>query len=139
VIRFVLDASVVLSWIVDSPVPPYAVRVKQELVNGASAAVPALWHLEVANGLVMAERRHILTANEVDAAILLVEQLASQALETEGDILPLRSAFATARMYVLSAYDGVYLELAGRLRLPLATLDHALRAAAGKAGIEPFR
>jgi len=139
VTRFVLDASVVLGWLLDSPVPPFAGKVKQQLVNGARAVVPALWHLEVANGLVTAERRHMLTANEVDAAIVLLEQLAGQAFETEADMVPLRSALATARMYVLSAYDGVYLELARRLRLPLATLDHALRAGAGKAGIELFR
>lgn len=137
--RFVLDASVALGWILDSPVPPYAARVKQHLMDGARAAVPGLWHLEVANGLVMAERRHILKANEVDAAILVLEQVAAQALETEGDMVPLRGAFTTARIYALSAYDGVYLELARRLQLPLATLDHALRAAAGKAAIELFR
>jgi predicted nucleic acid-binding protein len=139
VTRFVLDASVVLGWILDSPVPPYAARVRQQLVDGGRAAVPALWHLEVANGLVMAERRQMLTANEVDAAILLLEQLTTQALETEGDMVALRNAFDTARAYVLSTYDGVYLDLARRLRLPLATLDRALRAAAGKAGIELFR
>jgi predicted nucleic acid-binding protein len=35
----------------------------------------------------------------------------------------------------LTAYDAVYIELAGREGLPLATLDTRLRAAAAKAGI----
>lgn len=134
-IRFVLDASVALGWILDNPIPPYAGKVRHQLVSGARAAVPALWHLEVANGLVTAERRRILSVHDVDVALLLIDQLAAQAFETESDVVPLRSALAAARMHTLSAYDAVYLELAKRLRLPLATLNHALRAAAGKAGI----
>ena len=42
----------------------------------------------------------------------------------------------TARTYQLSVYDSVYLDLALRIRLPLATLDVPLRKAAGKAGVE---
>ncbi|MCY4386600.1 MAG: type II toxin-antitoxin system VapC family toxin [Desulfurellaceae bacterium] len=37
----------------------------------------------------------------------------------------------------LSVYDAMYLELAMRLQLPLATLDRALRNAAQAVGIEP--
>jgi len=39
----------------------------------------------------------------------------------------------------LSAYDAVYLDLARRERLPLATLDEKLRAAAARAGVELLR
>src|SRR5260370_7798597 len=104
VTRFVLDVSVVLGWRLDSPVPPFAGKVKQQLVNGARAVVPALWHLEVANGLVTAERRHMLTANEVDAAIVFLEQLAGQPFETEPDMVPLRSPLPTPTIYLLSPY-----------------------------------
>lgn len=38
--------------------------------------------------------------------------------------------------YRISAYDAVYLELALRLRLPLATLDQALAAAAQQTGVD---
>jgi predicted nucleic acid-binding protein len=48
----------------------------------------------------------------------------------------MRQALTTARAYQLSAYDSVYLDLALRAKLPLATLDLALRKAAGKAGVE---
>ena len=41
-----------------------------------------------------------------------------------------------ARTHQLSVYDAMYLELAMRLQLPLATLDRALRSAAGTVGIE---
>jgi predicted nucleic acid-binding protein len=40
-----------------------------------------------------------------------------------------------AEQYALTAYDAAYLELALRERLPLATLDAQLRAAASSAGV----
>ena len=63
--RFVLDASVALAWFVNNPVPPYALRVRQLLLDGARALVPALWQLEMANGLAVAERRRILAPPDV--------------------------------------------------------------------------
>ena len=133
---FVLDASVALGWTLDNPVPASAIRAKQALLSGNRAVVPALWHLEIANGLVVAERRGILTSSDAMLALLQLEQLCAQALEVEADIVPMRQAFITARTYQLSAYDSVYLDLALRIRLPLATLDVPLRTAAGKAGVE---
>lgn len=41
-----------------------------------------------------------------------------------------------ADAYRISAHDAVYLELALRLRLPLATLDQALAAAAQQMGVD---
>ena len=137
--RFVLDASVTLSWILDNPVAVYAVRVKQELQGNARAVVPALWHAEVANGLAVAERRGILTAPDVDAGLKFLEQIVRQGIDTEDEIVPLRPALATARAYGLSAYDGIYLALARSLNLALATLDRALRTASVKAGVRLFQ
>jgi len=133
---FVLDASVALGWTLDNPVPATATRARQALLSGTRALVPALWHLEIANGLVVAERRGILTASDAMLALLQLEQLCAQALEVEADMVPIRQAFITARTYQLSAYDSVYLDLALRVRLPLATLDVPLRKAASKAGVQ---
>jgi len=36
------------------PTPIHANRVKQFLIRGARVVVPALWHLKMNNGLVMA-------------------------------------------------------------------------------------
>jgi len=41
-----------------------------------------------------------------------------------------------AERFALSAYDAAYLELAQRHRLPLASLDQDLRAAAGALGLD---
>ena len=40
-----------------------------------------------------------------------------------------------ARLHRLTVYDAAYLELAGCLALPLATLDTALQRSAGEAGV----
>lgn len=132
---FVLDASVALRWFLDRSSPPYAERVKQLLLKGARAVVPALWHLEMANALAVAERRSILAAADVDSAITSIEQLALHALEVDSSVVSVRQSLATARAFQLSAYDAVYLDLARREHLPLATLDDQLRAAAPRAGV----
>jgi len=136
---FVLDASVALGWFLDRPVPVYANRVKQFFLKGVRAVVPALWHLEMSNGLVVAERRSILTPADVDQALIDIEQLAAQAVDIDSDVVPTRQALTTARTFQLSAYDAVYLDLARRKRLPLATLDDKLRAAAARGGVELLR
>lgn len=133
---FVLDASVALRWFLDHPMPPYANRVKRFFLKGVRAVVPALWHLEMSNGLAVAERRSILTAADVDQAVIDIEQIAAASMDIDGSVVSARQALATARAFQLSAYDAVYLDLARRERLPLATLDDRLRAAAPRAGVQ---
>ena len=135
--RFVLDASVALAWFLDNPVAPLALRIKRALLGGARAVVPALWHLEMANGLVVAERRRILTPADVTRSLMQGEQLAAQ-ITTHSDLVSARQALATARAFQLSAYDAVYLDTARNAGLPLATLDRGMRAAAGRAAVELF-
>ena len=136
---FVLDASVALRWFLDHPMPPFANRVKQQLLKGARAVVPALWHLEMSNGLVVAQRRSILTAADVDQAVIDLEQFVAQAVDTETSVVSACQSLGTARAFQLSAYDAVYLDLARSQRLMLATLDDRLRAAATQAGVSLLR
>jgi predicted nucleic acid-binding protein len=137
--RFVLDASVALAWFLDHPVSVYAIEIRRLLVDGARAVVPALWHLEMANGLVVAERRKIIDADDLSRSLIRLEQLVIQAIETRSDFWSMRQALNTARGFLLSAYDGVYLETARVEGVPLATLDKSLRAAAARAGVEVLR
>ena len=136
---FVLDASVALRWFLDDPVPVYAKRTRRLLLAGARAIVPALWHLEMANGFAVAERRGILTGTDVDQCLAAIEALLWESIESESAPVSLGQALATARSSHLSAYDGVYLGMAQLRNLPLATLDEALRAAARKAGVPLVR
>ena len=137
-IRFVLDASVALAWFVDNPVAAYAVRVRKSLARDARALVPGLWHLEMANGFAVAERRGVLTSANSTAAIAAIEQLLVQSIENSVDFISLRQLLTTARDFQLTAYDAVYLYTARRERLPLATLDRRLLSAAQLAGVEVY-
>jgi predicted nucleic acid-binding protein len=134
--RFVLDASVALSWFVDHPISPRAIDIRQQLVDGARAIVPLLWHLEMANGLAVAERRGILSADDLSLSLNRLEKLIIHVVETRNHFWSMRRALNTAREFQLSAYDGVYLETARAEGIPLATLDKALHSAAARAGVE---
>jgi predicted nucleic acid-binding protein len=139
VIRFVLDASVALRWFLGNPLSSYVNRVKQLLIKGDRALVPALWHLEMSNGLAVAERRSILSPSDVDQALLDIEQLVARAIDTDSALVPTRRSLSTARTFRLSAYDAVYLDLARLEKLPLASLDQQLRNAAKPAGVRLLR
>jgi predicted nucleic acid-binding protein len=137
--RFVLDASVALRWFLDNPLPAYAKRVRQLLIKGDRALVPALWHLEMSNGLVVAERRKLLSPSDVDRALLDLEQLVARTIDTDSALVPVAQGFSNARAFKLSAYGAVYLDLAKQEKLPLASLDERLRAAARPAGVALLR
>jgi predicted nucleic acid-binding protein len=68
----------------------------------------------------------------------VIEHLFTQAIESSADFISIRQVLATAQTFELTAYDAVYLETARRERLPLATLDRKLLAAARQAGVELF-
>ena len=73
-----------------------------------------------------------------DATDTLLEQVAQAGAEAPS-LWPLQAWVATSELaarHRLTIHDAAYLELAQRLKLPLATLDVELRAAAGMLGIE---
>lgn len=133
--RFVLDASVALAWFVDRPVNSYAEGIRQHLRGEWMATAPLLWQTEVANILATAERRKILSADEVAEASATLQQLSPTRLRLDGSVLALQELTNSAREYGLTAYDAAYLLLAVREALPIATLDKALRSAMIKAGV----
>ena len=132
--RFVLDASVALSWLIDKPVAPYATAVRQLLRGDNRAVVPLLWQCEIANGFVMAEKRGLLGPSDT-AQILQNFDTIARLIDIRYDSLSIRRTIATARESGLTAYDATYLDLARDQQLPIATLDRQLAAAAKKAGI----
>jgi predicted nucleic acid-binding protein len=129
---------VALAWVVDEKPDPYAGRVQTALLEGMRALVPALWQLEVANVLAMVQRRKVLTGEATEEALRYLESFVVTFAEVDGYIPGIRQALSLAQDLQLTAYDAVYVELAQREGLPLATLDKGLRAAATKAGIRPL-
>ena len=130
---FVLDNSVALTWCFEDERTP-ATTALLERVGEAGALAPGLWPLEALNGLLVAERRgRFDSARRQQLAgflralpIKLDDETASQAWTT---------TVSLAERFALSAYDAAYLELAQRHRLPIATLDRDLRAAATALGL----
>jgi predicted nucleic acid-binding protein len=138
---FVLDASVSAAWFLPHPNTAYALQVRQKLAERSKARVPGLWPLEMANTLARAVRKNMLTAEAGDYAMQQLEILflSGPRIEIEGGTVSVRGAYTAALTLQLTAYDAVYVELAQREGLPLATLDTDMRAAAKKVGVELLR
>ena len=123
--RFVLDASVAGAWLLEDEDDPVANAALSRLAT-EFALVPLLWHLELRNTLVVAERRGRVGAAGLEDGLRRVGELPIRT-DTEPD---LGTALALARRRRLTIYDALYLELALRADAPLATVDRALANAA---------
>ena len=129
----VLDSSVTLAWAYTDENTPAVLRVI-ELIKEDGAWVPNLWRLEIANGLESSIRR-----GRSDEAFRdrILEALAEFpiAVDPETDLHAWGATLQLAIRHRLTLYDAAYLELAQRRRVPLATLDRDLMAAAKGEGI----
>jgi predicted nucleic acid-binding protein len=123
--RFVLDASIAITWAMRDEAHPQADLALNCLQIG-SAIVPGIWWYEVRNILVVNERR-----GRIDAAdsIQFLRDLDVFRIDVQfpQDGLQL---IELSRKHSISIYDAAYLAIALRERLPLATLDKNLESAA---------
>ncbi|WCT74782.1 type II toxin-antitoxin system VapC family toxin [Sphingomonas naphthae] len=131
---FVVDASMALAWHFADEAHGFADGVLERTL-AEPIVVPRHWWLEVANGALMGERRgRSLPAQtarfEARLAMIDVETDEEGGGDIFARILPL------ARAHRLTVYDAVYLELAERRGLALATLDRDLGDAARAIGVE---
>ena len=115
----VVDASVTLAWCFEDEATPDTEAVLDRQQED-EAIVPILWQLEVANVLLVAERRGRITEAQVTRFVGLLEQLPIR-IDMSGT--ELTALLSLGRRHGLSAYDTAYLALAERLAAPLATLD----------------
>ena len=128
----ILDASVAAAWVLDDEHEPRADAALARLED-LGGLVPPLWHLEVRNVLLTAERRGRIAADLVNDRLADLAELPIQtAAEPDLD-----QVLALARAHRLSVYDAVYLALARRHDAPLATLDTALASAAKASDLPP--
>jgi predicted nucleic acid-binding protein len=134
---FVLDSSVALAWCFHDEANAYADAVAARFPE-VIGTVPVIWHLEIANALLMGERRK--RSTESNTAQWL-GQLSGLPIVTDEDGLAhtWTGVISLARAQNLTAYDASYLELAMRRGLPLASLDNRLKAAAKALGIAEFK
>lgn len=132
----VLDASFTFQWLLEDEASPEGDAALTSIRVGG-ATVSALWSVEITNVLGISERRGRLTTDGVADALDLLQSLPLEVakpstLVEAGVILDLM------RTHRLTAYDAIYLELAMRLRLPLATKDRELIVAAPTVGVPLF-
>ena len=131
---FVLDCSVTMSWVFPDEATEETDRLRDSLLAGR-AFVPAIWPIDVGNVLRVATSRGRICMDDwarirtnLEALPIEIDPVSTSRIW--GSVLEL------AHEHRLSVYDAMYLELAVRMRLPLATLDRALAAAGIAAGVE---
>jgi predicted nucleic acid-binding protein len=127
-VRLVVDTSIAVAWVARNQADALT-DAAADVVSTTGAIVPVHFQLELVNALRQLERRGRLSRAVIDGFLaelpLLPIEIDRGAMDQVASaILPL------ARAHDLTLYDAAYLELALRTKLPLATRDSELRAAA---------
>jgi predicted nucleic acid-binding protein len=123
--RFILDASIAITWAMRDEDHPIADLAFLEIQSG-SAIVPGIFWYEIRNILVLNERRNRITPDDSARFLRNLEHLSIH-VDFPQDGMEIMDL---SRRHKLSVYDAAYLALAMRESLPLATLDNALKSAA---------
>ena len=136
--RFVLDASVVLTWCFPDENTDLAQHVAERFKQGDTALAPSFWPHEVLNALLAGEKRKRISREMIQAFLgdlaLLPVTLEPCPAGTVFDRIQ-----SLSRKHGLTAYDAAYLDLALENGLALATLDEALVRACKSAGAASVR
>lgn len=135
--RVVLHASVTLSAIFpDERVPRAGVLLEGIRERRVEALVPAILLEEVLNGLLGPTARRRFVPEERQTLSELVLEIPIR-FDSMGDTANrARRIWSLAETHGLTAYDAAYLELARRMKLPRATVDRDLAAAAVHESVE---
>jgi len=126
---FVADSSVGVAWAVHAQASAVTDELLDRVAAGTPLVVPTLWPFEVANSLLVLLRRKKILAEDRDRALGALARL-PLVVDDEGPRLALGTISELAAEHGLSVYDAVYLELAVRRKLPLASRDQTLCKAA---------
>lgn len=136
-INFVLDCSMTMAWCFEDERTSYTEQVLESLSQDF-AIVPALWSYEVANTLLVAERKQRISPADSTHFLDLLSKLSITVLEKNHHSFK-ETLMNLARNYHLSAYDAVYLNLAMSQGLALATLDYDLQKACKNVGVKLYQ
>ena len=120
-----IDASVAIAWLLEDEDTPDTVS-SLAATEDVETFVPQIWHFEIRNSLLMAERRGRIDRSQTAQRFRYLSNLSVQTDHEPN----LDAAMQLARTHRLTFYDALYLELAKRRNAQLATLDKTLAAAA---------
>lgn len=132
---FVVDASVGFAWVYPSQASAETDALLDHIEAGAIVVAPGLWFLEIANGLLAAQRRKLLTGSERKSALEMLSRL-RVTVDEDSSHAAFHKTSTLAEKYRLSVYDAAYLEVALRRQLALGSRDGALRSAAKRSGVK---
>ncbi|MFC3642363.1 type II toxin-antitoxin system VapC family toxin [Aquibium oceanicum] len=127
-----IDNSMAMAWTLPDEWSRAADEVLDRVIN-EGGHVPFHFPAELANGLTMAVRKGRIDERARAAAYESFPRL-NLVRDLEG-VERMKTAIELADLYRLTVYDALYLELAQRLALPLATFDDALARATQRAGV----
>jgi predicted nucleic acid-binding protein len=122
--KYVLDASVALKWVLNEPDSGIADRFRDDVRNGVHALIaPDVFPIEAGHALTRAERRGLIPIGSAEAHWLDILTTAP----TFFACLPLmRRAMAVSSQARIGVYDCLYIALAEREGCPLVTADDRL-------------
>ena len=127
---FVVDASIAGSWFLPDEATEATTGLARRVGAEGANAPDLFWH-EVRNLLVNARRRRRLDQADLESHLNWLEALPLLNVGRGDGRLVAR----LAQQHGLTAYDSAYLAAAVTTRLPLASLDKALRTAAKAEGV----
>jgi predicted nucleic acid-binding protein len=120
-VKAVVDTNVVAYFVLGAD--QYVEEARRIIAGLDEAWAPALWEAELANALWMATRHHVLSLDEAATRLTLADGLGIH-------VVPNRTlwqgALVRAHHSKVAVYDTLFVELAARQKLPLATFDAAL-------------
>jgi predicted nucleic acid-binding protein len=129
----VVDASIFVAWLLNEPRQLAEQDVWDALVS-ESALVPVHWPNEVANALRRAVRRNRISLEDIGPTLGDLAPFDIK-LSTPPSVQDIEALTKDALRLDLSVYDLQYVNLAKTHRLPLATIDTAMRSAAHKVDV----
>jgi predicted nucleic acid-binding protein len=127
--RYALDISAALCWVLPRPASPRAVRLRDEFRRGVHDLIaPSIFPAEAANALTKAERQKLIPVGQ--AVVLLADILATPPVLYPYEPLLARALNISSRTRG-GLYDCLYVALAERDGCELVTDDQKLIASLG--------
>jgi predicted nucleic acid-binding protein len=125
--KYVLDASVALKWLLPETDSDRAIKLRDEYVAGTHELLaPDVFSSEIAHGLTRAERKNEIAVGE--ASLLLADVLTTlpRLVPVVPSLIARAVDLSSAERH--SAYDCLYMALAESENCPLVTADDSLIA-----------